>query len=84
MMSLHKLECLPHVQKVPRTNIDVFSNCSPAGGIRAAFDFTERRHVPLAALRLSYANCRGAYRRAMLHISLRIDSPRCSEQSLPE
>jgi hypothetical protein len=28
----------------------LISDCSPAGGRVAAFDFAKRRHVPLAAL----------------------------------
>jgi len=31
-----------------------FSNCSPAGGTVATFKYTERRHVPMAALQQSY------------------------------
>jgi hypothetical protein len=33
-----------------RTKVELVSDCSPAEGITAAFDFAERRHVPLAAL----------------------------------
>jgi hypothetical protein len=28
-----------------RTYVDLFPDCSPAGGTVAAFDFAERRHV---------------------------------------
>jgi hypothetical protein len=33
-----------------QTNVDLIWNGSPAEGTIAAFDFPERRHVPLATL----------------------------------
>ena len=45
----HELECRPQMRKAFRTK-RMNRGCSPAGGTNAAFDFTERRHVPLAAL----------------------------------
>ena len=50
-MSLpHELEYLPRVAEGFRTEVELISDCSPAGGTTAAFGFTERRHVPPAAL----------------------------------
>jgi hypothetical protein len=50
----HELERLPRMQKVSERIY--FSDCSPAEGTIAAFDFTVRRYVPLAAPKRSYAN----------------------------
>jgi hypothetical protein len=40
----------------PRTEVDLFSNCSPAAGTIATFDFTECRHISLVARQGSYNN----------------------------
>src|SRR5437763_2743631 len=46
---LDGLEHIRRMQLLTRTNVDL--SCSPAGGIVATFEITERRHVPLATLR---------------------------------
>jgi len=47
---LHRLELLSAERKASETNSIYFSDCSPTGGTVAAFNSTEHRHVPLAAL----------------------------------
>jgi hypothetical protein len=50
---LPKLEFLATERTTSEASSIYFPDCSPAAGIVAAFDFAERRHVPLAALRQS-------------------------------
>ena len=48
----------------PNQSRFIFSDCSPAAGTRAAFDFTDRRHVPLGnsarKLRQFHGCCEGS------------------------
>ena len=45
-------------------NVKSMSERAPAGGTIAAVDFTVRRHIPLAALRLAYIIFSGSFKDA--------------------
>ena len=47
----HELERSPYGDGAHETDVDLFPDCSPAGGTIAVFDFTGIRHIPLTALR---------------------------------
>ena len=81
---LHEAEHLA-MQKVPTNKCRMNEMARPPQARLLTFEFTERRHIPLAALRRSYTNLLGAWKGAGRKPSSNKNPPyRCQKRRLPD